>query len=271
MIEERPVHALAHRHRHLDQPQPVADDHHGRLDLGVVVRVVGGEERDRAPVQRLEAGGRVGHALAHEQRDDPREEADADAARARRTLLCGRPAKREPTTMSASPASTGSTSRGDLARVVLAVAVEPHGELEAVLERVAEAGLHGAADPEVERAAGRTCARRPPRPRRVPSVEPSSIDDDVEAGVERAHLARRRRRSRPPRSGPGRSRSGAGLRAECAAAGALASSRHAATGVRPTRSSSRRARCAYVCSSRTRSRARAPISSACAGSASSSR
>ena len=40
---------------------------------------------------------------------------------------------------------------------------------------------------------------------------------------------------------------------------------------RPTRSSNRRAWCAYVCSSRTRSRARCPISSACPGSATSSR
>ena len=39
----------------------------------------------------------------------------------------------------------------------------------------------------------------------------------------------------------------------------------------PTSSSNRRARCAYVCSSRTRSRARRPISSACPGSAISSR
>jgi hypothetical protein len=38
-----------------------------------------------------------------------------------------------------------------IARVVLAVAVHPNRELEAVLVRVAEAGLHSAADPEVER------------------------------------------------------------------------------------------------------------------------
>ena len=40
---------------------------------------------------------------------------------------------------------------------------------------------------------------------------------------------------------------------------------HTATPARAPSSSKRRARCAYVCSSRTRSRARRPISSACAG------
>src|SRR5256885_912603 len=41
--------------------------------------------------------------------------------------------------------------RAELLRVVLAVAVEAYGEVEAVLVGVAEAGLDGAADPEVER------------------------------------------------------------------------------------------------------------------------
>ena len=41
----------------------------------------------------------------------------------------------------------------ELGRVVLAVAVEPHGRLVAVLERVLEPGLDGAADAEVVRAA----------------------------------------------------------------------------------------------------------------------
>ena len=53
--------------------------------------------------------------------------------------------------MSASPRRTGASSFAELGRVVLAVAVEPDGELVAVLERVLEAGLDGAADAEVER------------------------------------------------------------------------------------------------------------------------
>ena len=41
--------------RHLDEPQAVLVHHQGRLDLRIVVRIVGGEERDAAPVQRLKA------------------------------------------------------------------------------------------------------------------------------------------------------------------------------------------------------------------------
>ena len=52
--------------------------------------------------------------------------------------------------MSASPRRPGE-ELPELGRVVLAVPVEPDGELVAVLERVLEAGLDGAADAEVER------------------------------------------------------------------------------------------------------------------------
>jgi len=38
----------------------------------------------------------------------------------------------------------------DACRIVLTVGVDLHGDLEAVLERIAEAGSHRAADPEVE-------------------------------------------------------------------------------------------------------------------------
>ena len=60
MIDERPAAALAHLDRHLDQAQPVAEHHHRRLDLRIVVRVVAREERDALAVERLEAGRRVG-------------------------------------------------------------------------------------------------------------------------------------------------------------------------------------------------------------------
>ena len=42
----RAVLALAHRDRHLEEAQAVLDEQHRRLDLGVVARVVAGEERD---------------------------------------------------------------------------------------------------------------------------------------------------------------------------------------------------------------------------------
>jgi len=58
--------ALAHRHGDLLQAEPMAEDHHGRLDLRVVVRVVVREERDPLSVQRLEPRRRVGHPLAHD-------------------------------------------------------------------------------------------------------------------------------------------------------------------------------------------------------------
>jgi hypothetical protein len=40
-IEERPARARTHRHGHLAQAESVAEQEHERLDLGVVVRVVG--------------------------------------------------------------------------------------------------------------------------------------------------------------------------------------------------------------------------------------
>ena len=96
--------------------------------------------------------------------------------------------KREPTAMSASPA----IDRGDellhLAGIVLAVPVEPDGEVEAVLERVAEARLHGAADTEVERQAydarsgGRRDGRRLVRRAVV-------HDQHLEVRLQHAHLA----------------------------------------------------------------------------------
>src|SRR5436309_8135507 len=143
--------ALAHSDLHLEQAQPMPNHHHRRLDLGVVVRIIGREERDSAPVERLEARGRVGHLLPHEQADEGREEADACAARERRPVIAV--AGREPRANDDVGFAAGERCEqlGDLAWVVLAVAVEAHCLVVAVLERVLEAGLDGAADAEVER------------------------------------------------------------------------------------------------------------------------
>ena len=54
-----------------------------RLDLGVVVRVVAGEQVDAAAAGHAQAGGRVGHLLADDAREHPREDADAEPARRR--------------------------------------------------------------------------------------------------------------------------------------------------------------------------------------------
>ena len=128
-----------------------------------------------------------------------------------------------------------------------------------MLERVLEAGLHGAADAEVERQPDDVRAARARDARRCASLGAVVDHDDVEARVERADLlddAADRRLLVPGRD-------------DRDARGAQARATPPATS--PTSESSCRARWAYVCSSSTRSRARAPIASACAGSASSSR
>ena len=97
--------------------------HQRRLDLGIVVRIVGGEQLDRLAVQHLEAAGRVGHALAGEQRDGAREDADPDAPRRRRAIAVGAGEAR-------ADADVGLVREHDLdqrrqlGRVVLAVAVD---------------------------------------------------------------------------------------------------------------------------------------------------
>ena len=70
---------------------------------------------------------------------------------------------------------------------MLAVAVDLHGDVEAVGERVAEAGLHRSADPEVERepeepGAGRLGDRSGPVVRAVVH------DDDLEVRIRGADL-----------------------------------------------------------------------------------
>ena len=84
--------------------------------------------------------------------------------------------------MSASPASSGPRITAKLARVVLAVPVDLHGDVEAVGQGVAEAGLHGAADPEIE---GEDEEPGPGgfRDRTGPVVGAVVHDDDVEARI----------------------------------------------------------------------------------------
>ena len=100
--------------------------------------------------------------------------------------------------MSVSPRSDRLDDRGELRRIVLAVAVDADSEVEVVLERVAEAGLHGAADAEVERQAQHPragCARD-----LGGAVVRAVVDhEDLELRVVRAELRHRRTRSFPPR------------------------------------------------------------------------
>src|SRR5438093_1466928 len=62
------------------------EDENGRLDFGIFVGVLVGEELDRARVHGPEAGRRVRHALANDLRDEPGEYPDADAAGDRRAV-----------------------------------------------------------------------------------------------------------------------------------------------------------------------------------------
>ncbi len=142
--------ALAHRHRHLADADAAPDRHHEPLDLGVVARQVGGEERDRAAVERLEARGRVGEPLVGDPRDDAGEHADPDAPRRRRAVARVADEARADREVGLAGGDR-SDELAELGRVVLAVAVEPHRQLVAALPGVAEPGLDGAADPEVER------------------------------------------------------------------------------------------------------------------------
>ena len=86
-------------------------------------------------------------------------------------------------------------------RVVLPVAVDLDRDVEAVLQRVLVAGLHGAADTEVERE-----RRRPPRPpaRHARAVRVGRAvvdDDDLELRVGGADLLDDGAEGLPPRLG----------------------------------------------------------------------
>src|SRR5581483_232855 len=120
------------------------------LDLGIVVRVVLREKRDRAPVQHLEAARRVGDALAGDQRNRAREDADADASRRRRPEAVRARKARADTDVGVS-GEDHVEERPELGWVVLAVSVDADGDVIVVLRGVAKAGLHGTADAEVER------------------------------------------------------------------------------------------------------------------------
>ena len=73
----------------------------------------------------------------------------------------------------------------DVARVVLPVAVDLHGDLVAVLARVEIAALHGPADAEVERQAQHGGAGRASARAAVASVEPSSTTRTSKPGAQR--------------------------------------------------------------------------------------
>jgi hypothetical protein len=221
------------------------------------VRVLRGEELDADPIERDEPRGRVRHPLAPQHRHEPGEEPDPQPTRQRGTV--GAAVLHE--ARAHDEVRLSSFERGEqlpeLGGVVLAVPVEPDRGVVALLEREAEPGLDGAADADVE--------RQPEHGRAAlggggPGLVGRGVVDDhdldsriegadlVDDPPDRARLVVRRDDGRDP------SKAQTGTPA-----------------LRPMSSSRRRARCAYVCSSRTRSRARFPMSAACPGSARSSR
>jgi len=125
--------------------------HQDRLDLGIVVRVIAREELDPAPVGDAKARGRVGDPLPGDRGQHDREDEVADPA-ADRHAVAGVAAK-------ATPADhVRLVARGvelreevvDVRRLVLAIAVDLRGDVVAVPQGVLEAGLHRAADADVE-------------------------------------------------------------------------------------------------------------------------
>ena len=93
MIEDVPRLSLAHVDLHLGEAQTAAKRDERRLDLGVVVWVLDGEELDARAVERDEAGRRVRDPLPAEDRDESREHADADAP-SERGSVASRPDRR---------------------------------------------------------------------------------------------------------------------------------------------------------------------------------
>ena len=122
---------------------------HGRLDLGVVVGIVGREERDRLPVDGPEPRCRVGDLGANEQRDDCGEDVDADAPQAGPAVPAARREARADHEVRATLEQRLEQTR-DLARIVLPVSVDLDGNLEPVLEGVLVPGLNRSADSDIE-------------------------------------------------------------------------------------------------------------------------
>src|SRR5437667_5399710 len=75
-----------HGDRHFDQPKPGAVQAEENLGLGIVRRIVVGEEADHLASRAAEARRGIAQAHADKERDEPREPRDAEAPRRRRTV-----------------------------------------------------------------------------------------------------------------------------------------------------------------------------------------
>ena len=136
------------------------------------MRIVGGEEDDAAPVDRAEAGGRIGHPLPDDQGDDPRQEPDPEPA-CERSAVQARSQEAAADDHVCAIGGDRLQQAGQLARVVLPVAVDLDRHLEAMVARILVPRLNGAADADV---VGKSRDQRSGALglRLVPSVDPSS-------------------------------------------------------------------------------------------------
>ena len=160
--------------------------HDRRLDLRVVVWVVGGEERDALSVHRPEPGRSVRDLLADDGRNHQREQPDPEPARERR-LVAAAAREARPDAQVGLAGYDRRENRRQLRRVVLSVAVDLDRDVVAVLECEAIARLHRAADTEVEGEAKHVGTAIGSDTRGA--VRGAVVDhDDVEARIERAEL-----------------------------------------------------------------------------------
>src|SRR5207302_9432769 len=105
--------------------------------FGVVMWVVGCEQRNPLAVDGTEARRSVGDTLANDGRDDAREDSDPDSARRGGTVCSLRPGEARPDDEVGRPGEERLEDLRQLRRVVLPVAVDLGGDVVAALERVA--------------------------------------------------------------------------------------------------------------------------------------
>ena len=144
--------ALAHRDRRSRDAQPARVASRSPRPRGSRA----GSRRRTARSRAVRRRGSPTSGRSRAARDRARRRARRRGCRARRRARSGTPPsprKREPTTRSASPLASAATQRRDLAGRVLAVAVDLDRDVVAALQRDHVAGLHRAADAEVERQA----------------------------------------------------------------------------------------------------------------------
>ena len=154
--------------------QAMEVNHQNGFDLGVVVRIVAGEQRYAAAVEEPEAGCRIAHPLANEAREDERKDVDAGTSADRRGVrLVARDEARPTDHVERRIGPHGAQERLDLLGAVLAVGIDLDRVVVAALECEHESRLDSSADSKVERVAQHHRSG-PLATSLVPSVEPSS-------------------------------------------------------------------------------------------------